>query len=305
MRASDRPLANQLRARYHLREASFEHLDTAVNDVVAVTSEQGDFALKLYHHNRTVGAVRWEVDLVTHLRRRGAPVVQPVVSRAGGCLEHLVVDGQERLAVLYRWVPGTKPDPGRGTYLLLGEAAARIHGAAEGFPSSPVREHYDASVLVDEQLGRMRQLLVRAGRWPAAAALGERLKARLTESGLDQGICHMDLTLDNVHVHVDQTLTVFDFDSAGTCWRAAEPWGVLRFSASYFQDWLAGYRTVRPFGTADEAAVAAFAIIGDLRVAAWKLGVATSSRGTPLLTVGDLPAVVDQWLHWEAAHPPA
>jgi hypothetical protein len=49
-------------------------------------------------------------------------------------------------------------------------------------------------------------------------------------------------------------------------------------------------------------AVAAFGILGDLRVVAWKLGVAASSRGTPLLTVRDLPAIVDGWLDWEAVH---
>ncbi len=119
----------------------------------------------------------------------------------------------------------------------------------------------------------------------------------------------MDLTLDNVHLADD--LTVVDFDSAGTCWRAVEPWGVLRFSATYFQAWLAGYRTARHFGIPDEAAssgipdeaaVAAFGIVGDLRVVAWKLGVAASSRGSPLLAVGDLAAIVDGWLDWEAVH---
>jgi Ser/Thr protein kinase RdoA (MazF antagonist) len=103
-------------------------------------------------------------------------------------------------------------------------------------------------------------------------------------------------------VHVAEGLTVFDFDSAGTCWRALEPWGVLRSSAAYFQAWLAGYRTVRPFSSADETAVAAFGIVGDLRVVAWKLGVGESSRGAPLLGVRDLPAIVDGWLDWEAAH---
>jgi Ser/Thr protein kinase RdoA (MazF antagonist) len=109
----------------------------------------------------------------------------------------------------------------------------------------------------------------------------------------------MDLTLDNVHLA--EGLTVFDFDSAGMCWRALEPWGVLRSSAAYFQAWLAGYRTARPFSAADEGAVAAFGILGDLRVVAWKLGVAESPRG-PLLGVGDLPTIVDGWLDWEAAH---
>ena len=110
----------------------------------------------------------------------------------------------------------------------------------------------------------------------------------------------MDLTLDNVHLA--EGLTVFDFDSAGMCWRAVEPSGVLRFSATYFEAWLAGYQTVRPLSTPERAAVAVFAIVADLRVVAWKPGLATSSRGAPLLCVRDLPAVVDGWLDWEAAH---
>jgi Ser/Thr protein kinase RdoA (MazF antagonist) len=292
-------VTRQVTGRYNLHGVGVRHLGTPVNDVVAVAAAEGEFALKLYHRNRTPKAVQWEIDLLIHLHRCGAPVVQPVRGR-NGYLEDLTVDGRPRVAVLFTWAAGAKPAPDYETYGLLGEAAARIHRAADGFALSPARERYDAVVLVDDQLERMRQMLVQAGRWRTAVALGERLKGRLAEPSLDRGICHMDLTLDNVHLADD--LTVFDFDSAGTCWRAVEPWGVLRFSATYFQAWLAGYRTALPFGKPDEAAVAAFGILGDLRVVAWKLGVAASSRGSPLLTVPDLPAVVDGWLDWEAVH---
>jgi Ser/Thr protein kinase RdoA (MazF antagonist) len=160
------------------------------------------------------------------------------------------------------------------------------------------RESYDAGVLVDDQLRRMRHLLVQANRWQAAAALGERLKERLAQPGLDRGICHMDLTLDNVHLAED--LTVFPStarEAAGERWNRGV---LLRLSRSYFEAWLAGYRTVRHFGTADEQAVATFGIVGDLRVVAWQLGVAASSRGEPLLGARDLPLIVDGWLDWEA-----
>jgi Ser/Thr protein kinase RdoA (MazF antagonist) len=299
--AADAELAGQLAGRYDLCDIGLRHLGTLVNDVVAVTSDKGHFALKLYHRNRTPEAVQWEIGLLAHLRRGGAPVVRPIPDRGGHYLQSLAVGGQQRLAVLFIWVRGAKPAPEDETYRLLGDAAARIHCASDGFPASPARERYNTAVLVDEQLQRMRHHLLQAGRWKAAVALGARLKARVADPILDQGICHMDLTLDNVHVADD--LTVFDFDSAGICWRAAEPWGVLRFSSRYFQAWLAGYRQIRPFSTADEAAVAAFGIIADLRVVAWKLGVAASSRGDPLLHGSDLPAVVDGWLDWEAAHP--
>jgi hypothetical protein len=88
----------------------------------------------------------------------------------------------------------------------LGEAAARIHRAADDFAPSAARGNYDAAVVVDEQPQRMHRLLVQAGRWQQTVALGERLKRRLAEPTLDWGICHMDLTLDNVHLAEDLTV---------------------------------------------------------------------------------------------------
>jgi len=66
--------------------------------------------------------------------------------------------------------------------------------------------------------------------------------------------------------------TVFDFDSAGTCWRAENRGVCSGPSATYFQAWVAGYRTSRTFGKLDEAAVAVFGIVGDLRVVAGSSG---------------------------------
>jgi Ser/Thr protein kinase RdoA (MazF antagonist) len=184
MTSLDSDLARQLTGRYNLHGVGLRRLDTAVNDVVAVSAEEGDFALKLYHRNRTPKAVEWEIDLLVHLHHRGGPVAQPIRGR-NGYLEDLTVDGKQRIAVLSTWAPGAKPAPSDETYGLLGEAAARIHRAAEGFDTSPARERYDAAVLVDDQLQRMRRLLVQAGRWPTAVALGERLKGRLAEPSLD------------------------------------------------------------------------------------------------------------------------
>ena len=292
-------LRTELADRYGLHRVQLRRLEVLVNDVFAVSAEEGLFALKLYHRGRTPAAVQWELDLVDHLFRHGAPVVRPVLGGTG-LLQRLPLDGTGRLGALFTWAAGSKPKPGPGIYRRLGAAAALIHRAADGFAASPDRETYDAALLVEDQLRRMRPFLEQADRWDAARALGDRLHDRLTDPALDRGICHMDLTLDNVHVTEGGRLTVFDFDSAGPCWRAAEPYGVLRYSVDSFHDWLAGYRSVRRFGPADEAAVRVFGVVGDLRVVAWKLGVAESSRGAPLLDVAGLPAVVDGWLDWEA-----
>jgi Ser/Thr protein kinase RdoA (MazF antagonist) len=292
-------LERQLEHRFGLREVSCLQLNAPVNDVFAVTSSTGKSALKLYHANRTAADVQWEIDLVRHVAEGGAPVAPPVAAR-GEHLHRFWTTAGRRLGVLFEWAPGEKPAPARDTYVLLGRAAALTHRAADTFRTSLPREVYDETTLIDEQLARMRPQLGAVGRWQQVVDLGERLKRAINDSELDRGACHMDLTLDNVH-RVGDELTVFDFDSAGECWRAIEPHGVLRFSRPYFEAWLEGYREVRRFGASDERAVQAFAVIGDLRVVAWQLGVAESSRGQPHLDTADLAEVVDGWLAWEAA----
>ena len=208
----------------------------------------------------------------------------------------LEVDG--RPAVLFEWAPGAKPSPSTSTYELLGETAARIHAAADSF-ARPAYRRYDLSVLIDEQLARMRGHLESIGRWDEMVAVARRLAPLVEGASLDQGVCHIDLTLDNVHRDGD-TMIAFDFDSSGWCWRAFEPYGVLLYSQmtgeSWFADWLRGYRRVRPFAAEDERAVSAFAVIGDLRMVAWKVGVADSSQGEPLLDLAGLDQVVDGWV---------
>ncbi len=265
--------------------------------MVSVTTPTDRFALKLYHLQRIPVEVQWEIDLVIHLIQNGVSAAKPVRGKHG-YVEALRVDERDRAAVLFEWAPGEKPKPARDTYTLLGKAAAHIHQAADTFASSLPRESYDAHTLIDEQLHRMNLHLLEAKRWQQAVALGERLKQVIANPALDRGICHMDLTLDNVHRH-GESITVFDFDSAGACWRSIEPYSVLRSSKAFFEAWLDGYRSVRPFNQHNEQAVAAFGIIGELRAIAWELGVARSSRGKPLLGISDLPSIVDGWLDWE------
>lgn len=291
-------LKQQLQAIYGLRGVSCRSLETPVNDVVAVCTPDDRFALKLYNRaSRTAADVRWEIELTTHLLRNGAPVARPVAAR-GAHVQTLTVGGLDRVAVLFEWAPGAKPGPAPDTYELLGAAAARVHAGADTFWSCLPRERYDIQVLVDDQLELMRAHLCAAGKWQDAVRLGHRLRSAVADPRLDRGVCHMDLTLDNVH-RLGDRITIFDLDSAGECWRALEPHGVLRSSTAFFDAWLAGYRSVRPFSARDERAVSAFTVIGDLRAVAWKLGVARSSRGAPLLDVAGLADVVEEWMSRE------
>lgn len=292
-------VAEQLKEYYGLDSPTCENLNTLANYAIEVTSPTGHFALKIYNPAaRAAAEVQWEIDLTLHLIKNGVPVAGPIVGKDGRYLQPFVVDSQNLTAVLFDWMAGEKPRPELSTYTLIGEAAARMHNAADTFTSELSREKYDAHKLIDDQLERMKTPLEESGQWQRVFDLAERMRKIIINPSLDYGIIHNDLTLDNVHLN-GNSLTVFDLDSAAESWRAAEPWGVLKASEDRFRAWLKGYRSIRKFSEDDEKAVAAFVIVEDIRNAVWKLGLAKSSRGKPLLQTDELPQVVDEWLEWE------
>lgn len=295
-------IEEQLRHHFGLGQVTCTRVNTLVNDVFEVTAPDGHFALKLYHPAwRTPGEVQWELEFVRHLLTQGVPVAKPVAGTDGGYLRDFTVAGHHRPIVLYEWAAGEKPRAGQETYVALGATAALIHQAADTFVSVSPRDRYDIPALVDDQMQLMKAPLEEAGQWQRAGQLAERVKNTVAALPLDWGVCHMDLTLDNIHRH-GAGMTVFDFDSAGASYWAIEPYGVLLLSEAYFHDWLDGYRSIRRFSPADEEAVASFAIITEFGNVAWKLGLARSSRGKPLLQTADLPQVVDEWVTWEREH---
>jgi Ser/Thr protein kinase RdoA (MazF antagonist) len=292
-------ITQQLQEQYGLEGVVCKNLNTLANYAIEVKSSTGHFALKIYNPaSRTATDVQWEIDLTLHLIKNGAPVARPVAGNDGKYVQTFAIEGQNLTTVLFDGVAGEKPKPELSTYTLIGEAAARIHNAADTFTSELPRERYDAHELIDNQLERMETPLRESGQWQRVFELSERMRKIITNPSLNYGIIHNDLTLDNVHLD-GNTLAVFDLDSAAESWRAAEAWGVLRAADDRFKAWLEGYRSVRDFSLDDEKAVAAFGIVEDIRNVVWKLGFAKSSRGEPLMQTADLPKVVDEWLEWE------
>ena len=272
------------------------HVYTSVHDMVEVRAAGGRYALKLYRHGvRTAADVRWEVDLHRHLLAAEAPVPALLVA-ADGYVAELHLGDQRRLAVMSAWAPGAKPRPSETTYRLLGRAAAQVHVAADELTSVRPPRTTTLATEIDQQLELLRPALQRQGVWHDAQTLAEKLRAGITPD-LERGICHNDLTLDNVHIEDDQ-IWVFDFDSAGQGWRASEPQGVYEFTAltgrPWWTSWLSGYREVRSFDEAGHRALPFFVVTFHLENTAWKLGLTPTSVGKQL-DERDLAPMVARW----------
>jgi Ser/Thr protein kinase RdoA (MazF antagonist) len=209
-----------------------------------------------------------------------------------------------RIAVLSSWAPGRKPSASVPTYRLVGRAAAEMHAAAESFVSEWDRPARDLTTELHEQLALLRPALEQVGRWDAARSLGDRLEDYISSHPLERGICHNDLTLDNVHVDRDR-ITVFDLDSATEFWRAAEPQGVFHWAqlsgGPWWEAWQAGYAEIRTMAEHDLAAVPWFVLLFQFENTAWQLGLTPTSIG-PLITLDDLGTLVDWWGGWAYVH---
>lgn len=286
-----------------LGKATIERLYSSGHDVVELLGSTGHYALKCYRPGvRSEERLQWEVELHHHLFLHEAPVM-PLVEGRSGYLETLQVDGQQRHAVLSHWAPGTKPRPSETTYHLLGRAAGLIHRAADSFRSAhtPVR---DLETELDAYLVLLRPALEAAGRLDRVSELAERVRGRLSNPSLSRGICHNDLTLDNVHVD-GEDLFVFDLDYAGEHWRASEPQGVFHYAQitgrPWWDCWKAGYRTIQSFADADERAVGWFVPLFQFENLAWKLGLTPTSVGVTMSPRG-VPGIVDDWVRWVNTH---
>lgn len=271
-------LAEIIEQRYGIGPfSSFELYRSYVNDVYRIQTIRGTTCfLKVARRAwRTFDDIAWDVALQQHLIRHHVSVSEPIMQLNGEPVCMLAAPEGARAAVVYVESPGTKPQPPvtPELYEAVGRGTARMHRALD---------HFDA---FGPRPARTVQWLIKRAGAIIAASLDPRDKDRsfvqgfseklaaeveMRASTLDWGICHGDLTLDNLTVDCDGTISFFDFDLAAPAWRASEPTGVYTWSlddASVRPLWnafLVGYRSERAFSEDDEAAVPYFAAAYDL-----------------------------------------
>ena len=236
-------LADVVAASCGVRVGECVLLRSLVNDVYRVDTAGGPVVLKLYRAgHRTLDEVAWEVEL--------SRALDGAVAR-GTYAGSLAAAEGERPYSIWEWAPGARPSPPYDDALFrrYGAATARFHAACDLAGLPPRR--FD----VLDALGRpFDEVLERVGGADRAmfaeliAAAGEWLSGR----ELDSGICHGDVSLDNLHVDGDR-MVFYDLDRAGNGPRAADLAGVA--ATDHFDAFLDGYRSVRAFGAADVAAI--------------------------------------------------
>lgn len=291
-------LSEWLAAHYDLpRPLQCRLLRSYTNNVYLVEASGTRSILKVYGAGwRTEDEVQYEIALLRHLIARGTQVPAPIAGRDGGLVRSLVdEDGAMRQAALFEYVPGEKPQPpfSPELYVAFGRAVGRMHVLSTDFVCEYPRRPLGLTYLIDEPLRLALPLLDDASDRAFLTDLAGRVKARITAfaaDGLDWGPIHGDATLDNLHVTLEGEVALYDFDSGGPGWRAADLQGWAVLSSEYAEKGEAfrrGYAAARPLNPVDVQAAPALTLAWDI----WGLKVEMERRILPL---GREPAQV--WL---------
>ncbi len=223
--------------------------------------------------------IRFELELLMHLKRSGVPVSHPLPRMDGKMLGPLPAPNGPRPGALFTFAEGRPLWPlGEADSYRLGATLADLHRAANGDGDHAV---YDTAGIVDVPVARMMPF----ARGPADRLFLERLADRIREKlgripgGPDGfGVIHGDIHQGNCHFTEDGTLTLFDFSLCGAGWRGFDLTGFLwplrdhtigdeavkRSCDAY----LSGYQSRRVLSPAEVEAIPAFVKARDL----WETG---------------------------------
>ena len=284
-------------------------LRSYVNDVYVLRGGAVAYILKIYRAGwRSWSEITYELDVLTHLTAKDVPVAAPLPRRDGQLIGILSAPEGSRYIVLFPYAAGVKPTPPfmPELYYSFGSATARMYNALDDFSSTHARVPLDLAYLLDRPLSVLRPLLAhRPDDWRFLVSLADKVRARidsLAGQGLDWGVCHGDLTLDNLHIDKDNGIIFYDFDMGGPGWRACDPYGVFQAWSTepQWDAFLQGYTGERSFGAADRAAVPYFVAANGI----WSMGSHARNwvawRGLWLVDDEYFDEQFTQWRRWDS-----
>jgi len=283
-------VAETVRGSYGLDVTRCTLIRSFVNDVYEIATPERRYVWKLYHHGGwSADEVGWEQELITHLAASGVAVSRAVPLANGELVDVLDAPEGPRPFAMTEFVDGRKPRQPFTDELYdeYGTLLARLHDAADSFRTTRYRRPFDLEETLDDPLAEVLPAL--AGQ-PDDQAIVRELGAlarnrieELAEQGLEWGIRHGDVSLDNVHL-TSRGLTIHDFDLAAEGWRVADLAGCL--ATPFAEAFLGGYTRVRELKPVELEALPWLTIVGNIGNLRFHVCDKTAWRGTESLSEG-------------------
>lgn len=268
--AANYPLGAAVQSRFYV---------LGLHDNYLVECAGGKYILRIYRNDwRSPEEVFFELELLSYLQDRSAPVAGPVRTREGSLAFPVASPEGERLAALFDYAEGRAPGGAISVdeCVALGRAVATVHRIAASFATSYTRPVLELPYLIDESIAAIEPFIDIG----AAAVLGglqdrlHRAVPHLPKQAETYGICTGDVNPRNFHMDCDNRLTLFDFDQCGYGFRAFEL-GKFSSSIHFYKDktallpaFLDGYQEVRKLKEAERAAIPYFEMVSVIWVMA-------------------------------------
>jgi Ser/Thr protein kinase RdoA (MazF antagonist) len=245
------------------------------NDVYQLAVGDTNYILKVYRASwKRPPDVEWEVQLQHWLHEHGASVASVIPLESGQFFGTLTAPEGVRCFALFSHAGGEKPSApfSPDLFYQYGQGAALLHHASQGFSNSVQRGARDLRDLLTQSLTEIRPWLQdRPQEWQLVLRTADIVRNRLAPflQEMDWGVCHGDLSLDNLNVSTHKRPVFYDFDLACYGWRAWDVCNALGYASPELQNaFLRGYREVRPFGHVELAAVPYFVAADAIRMMA-------------------------------------
>jgi Ser/Thr protein kinase RdoA (MazF antagonist) len=251
------------------------------------TPGQGRFTLRVHRAGyQSRASIESELAWLMALRQDTVlPIPEPVPARDGRLLQGFDSPRGERLAVLFRHIPGSEPQPESNLgdlFVTLGRYAATMHNHVTAWQRPPgfERQVWQAATILDSD-GLWGDWRIAPGVNESNRPILDRLDSALWlrlgayGTGPDRyGLIHADMRLGNLLVD-GAKVTLIDFDDCGFCWFAYDFAAAISFHETspavpaLKAAWLDGYQSVRKLDAEDIAVIDAMVMLRRMALLAW------------------------------------
>jgi Ser/Thr protein kinase RdoA (MazF antagonist) len=301
----ERALLDQVVNEYALPSAPLtcRFLTRGDSDVYRVTCENGArFYLKIRRPPVTREFCEAEAMLVEALSRAALPVVRPAPLKDGRYSIWLNASEGERPTLMFEEAPSPLRD--MLDFRQLGALLARVHEASDAIEND--LPDIDVASFATKAQNIIDSAVLPSGEAEIALRAVENLVARLESfprSKPDYGICHGDLACCNLRIDAGGQLWLFDFGHARRSWRGLELANVWRKTlgdnsadqrAANWQEFLAGYASVRALPVNLDEFISLEEMAGKLYIMSYICGPLTLRRGVEPMESNDFQSDVER-----------
>lgn len=216
-------LGEYLQQQYHLGAGTTcRLLRAAINHAYLVTDGMDKYVFRIYSLNwRSAIEITEEIRLLQLLKEHDIPVSYAIPDPQGNYMQQIPAPEGMRLGVLFSYAKGEKLlSFSEALHYKIGEIMARMHKVTHNL--SLERVQYNPEVLLIDSFELLKQYIsIDTEEMRFMQHAQQHLLQQyhnVQEHPFRNGIVHLDIWFDNLNIHNNEEVTLFDFDFCGNGW---------------------------------------------------------------------------------------